>query len=76
MTLRRRTARDDEARAKGLLDGAVAALRNCQRAGLATIAVADMLTMLGAAPEAAAAAPARDPLADPLTGCRPAAAPR
>lgn len=72
MALRRRGTAEPAGGARGVLDAAVAALRNCQRAGLTTITVADMLTMLGAETEPVPEVPARDPLADPLTGCLPA----
>lgn len=65
--------RQDGREARKTLDGAVAALRNCQRGGLTVIAVADVLVMLGAGPEAAPGdeVPARNPAADPVTGCLP-----
>lgn len=63
--------RDDEARQ--VIDRAVSALRQRQRAGGTEVAVADVLAMLGADPDTSPPplARARDPLADPITGCRP-----
>lgn len=60
------------------LTRAVAVLQGYRRAGAETVPVADVLAMLGAAPEAEAATgpvtAAGDPRADPLTGCMPATA--
>jgi hypothetical protein len=71
MALRRRTrTRDSAAEA---LDRAVALLQGYQRAGAAEVPVADVLAMLGAAPEAEAVTGPMPVVsgADPLTGCLP-----
>lgn len=62
--------RDDEARQ--VVDRAVAALRQHQRAGEASVPVTDVLAMLGADPDTSPPplARSRDPLADPMTGAR------
>jgi len=60
--------RDDKARET--LDRAVGLLRRYERAGAEALPVAVVLEMLGAEAEAAPATAARDPLADPITGCR------
>jgi hypothetical protein len=68
----RRPAPRDESRET--IDRAVVMLRRFQRAGERELPITEMLTLLGAAPEAETGpgpAPGRDPLADPLTGCRP-----
>lgn len=55
------------------LDRAVALLQGYQRAGAEVVPVADVLEMLGAAPETVPPpGKALDPRADPLTGCLPA----
>lgn len=69
---RKRAAPDEEAQARRTLEGAVAALRNCQRGGIHSVPVEDVLRMLRDDPEASPVMPARDPRADPLTGCLPA----
>jgi hypothetical protein len=68
----RPAAQAPEDRAREHLDRAVAVLRRYQRAGAAVLPVEDMLEMLGAGPETGPSpeVPARDPQADPLTGCR------
>jgi hypothetical protein len=69
----RRPAPRDESRET--IDRAVVMLRRFQRAGERDLPIADVLVLLGAAPEPEPGpVPARDPLADPITGCRSAAA--
>ncbi|HTJ68216.1 MAG TPA: hypothetical protein VL551_11855 [Actinospica sp.] len=57
--------------AQKAVDRTVAALHWHLRQGEIAVKVADVLELLGAGAEAEpeAKAPARDPLADPLTGC-------
>jgi hypothetical protein len=70
--LRRRPGpREDEATARELRDRTVVMMLRMQRAGAEKVAIDDVLVLLGAAP-AQAEPPPRDPLADPITGCRPA----
>lgn len=70
----RPAARAPDDGARETLDRAVGLLRRYERAGAAELPVADVLEMLGAAPEEGVPAqvPSRDPRADPLTGCLPA----
>lgn len=72
----RDSAADGES-AREALARAVAVLRQDQRHGIAQVPVADMLRLLGAAEEDVTAPrpPARDPLADPITGTMWAGAP-
>jgi hypothetical protein len=70
MPLLRRPAPRDEAQAT--INRTVAMLRRFQRAGERELPITDMLTLLGAAPDTEPGpGPARDPAADPMTGCRP-----
>ena len=67
---RRRGDRQDGSRE--VLDRAVTELRRCQREGITTVHVAEVLGLLGADPETGPPPMAQylDPGADPLTGCR------
>lgn len=66
----------DDAKARETLDRAVGILRGYERAGAREVPVADVLELLGAAPQdPVPQARARDPLADPMTGARWAGAP-
>jgi hypothetical protein len=71
VAFRKRTSQEEGARARSVLDRAVLALREAERNGTGTVAVADMLRILGAYPEPVPVPQApRDPGADPLTGAR------
>lgn len=75
--LRRRQdgPRDEETQARRTLERATAALHHYQCSGLTVVAIEDVLSLLGDAPQPAVPEPARDPRADPLTGALWAGAP-
>ena len=67
-----RDAAQAEDSAREVIARAVAVLRQDQAHGVTEVPVADVLRLLGAEEEAETAPPPpRDPLADPMTGCRP-----
>ena len=70
----RPAAKAPDDRARETLDRAVGLLRRYERAGAEALPVSVVLEMLGAGTEVGTSerAPARDPRADPLTGCLPA----
>ena len=68
---RPRNPQERDAAAREALRDAVAELRRYQAGGITVVPVADVLVLLGAAPEVPPVPEARrDPQADPLTGCR------
>ena len=67
----RRAPAQEEDGARRALERATAMLRQYERSGLTMVAIEDVLSLLGAPPEAEAEPvrqPPRDPRADPLTG--------